>query len=314
MRRRRGPGGGRRARLLALARRPVTTFVALAACGLVLATVSVRAPERVAGFRATGLAVTSAPAELGASAATLTRDLVRGLALQRRALSELAEARGELAEARVRLLDHEELAHENERLRELLALRERVEESSVAARVLRVELAPDRVLTIDHGSEDGVEVDQSVVAPGGVVGKVIAVARSVAQVQCVTDPNAGLAVLVGSGRRAVHAIVKDAQGESMRLRYLDPLAAVRVGDAVLTSGLDQVHPKGLPVGEVIDVGRETGIDREIVVVPAVDVREVEEVLVLVGSRRAAERRDATLARLAATSLEAEASVMAEAER
>ena len=56
---------------------------------------------------------------------------------------------------------------------------------------------------------------------------------------------------------------------------------VRVGDRVVSSGLDGVFPKGLMLGNVSGVIRRTsGIFQEVTVVPLVDFEKIEEVLVV----------------------------------
>jgi len=268
-------------------RRPFVVFALLAGAGLALTTLSVRAPERVEGLQRAGLALTGPLVRLGASASLAVRDAGRGFASMRQAHSELEATRRELADLRLLLSDREELATENDRLRRLLDLRQRLPLTTLPARVLHRQDTPDRIVVIDRGRADGLVPDLSVVAPEGVVGKVLSVAEHVAQVQLLTDPEAGVAVVVGPDREQAHAIVKDSDGETCRLRYLDLLREVHEGDRVVTSGLDQIHPKGLLVGEVVAVNRVLGIDREIELRPAVDFRHLEEVLVLVGPERVA---------------------------
>lgn len=271
----------RRPRKPSPVRRQFLAFVALAGTGLVLTTASVTAPDRVRPLRRAGLRVTGPLVSVGAGAATSLRDCVLGIATLWEAQAELEAARTELRDLRVLLGDREELAAENGRLRSLLDLRQRMPMRTMPALVVHRETSPDRLLVIDRGAEHGLAPDQAVLSPDGVVGKVLSVSGRMAQVQCLTDPDAGIAVLVGDARRQANAIVGDGDGSTCRLRHVGLLAEVREGDRVVTSGLDQVHPKGLLVGVVVGVRDVLGVEQEITIRPAVDFDRLEEVLVVV---------------------------------
>jgi rod shape-determining protein MreC len=69
------------------------------------------------------------------------------------------------------------------------------------------------------------------------------------------------------------------------MKYVPALADVAVGDVVVTSGLDRIHPKGLVVGRVRSVGAGAGLFKDVLVTPSAGFDRIEEVLVV---RRAAE--------------------------
>jgi rod shape-determining protein MreC len=256
-------------------------FVALVAAGIGLATVGVGSPGRVGRLQSLGLALTSPLARLGDGLGGLAADAWGGLASLGAVHEELAASRTEIRDLRLRLDGLREVEEENVRLRRLLRLEDGLRHRSVPARIIHRQSAPDRVLVIDRGADDGLRPDLAVVAPGGVVGKVLAVTASSAKVQCVNDPDAGVAVLVGDERRQAHAIVRDVVGGLLRLRHLELMATVAPGDRVVTSGLDQVHPKGWLVGTVEEVVEVPGFEPDVRVRPAVDFSRLEEVLVLV---------------------------------
>jgi rod shape-determining protein MreC len=263
-------------------RRHLVSFLVMVAAGLALATVGVKSPERLTPLERTGLSLTSPLSGVGAWLADAARSAWSGLSATREAHRELGAARTEIRDLRLLLGSRAELAAENARLRRILELREGVRWRSVPAFVVDRERSPDCVLVIDRGAEDGVRDDAPVVSPDGVVGKVVAVTARSAMVQCVADPDAGVAVLVGVGRDQADAVVTDASAGTCRLRYLDFMAEVRPGDVVVTSGRDRVYPKGLLVGTVVSVEAAVGVEgqREVTVEPAVDFRRLEEVLVL----------------------------------
>lgn len=268
-----------------LERHHFATFLVLVALGIVLATVGINSPYRVTRLQSIGLTLTSPLARVGSGLATLAADAWGGLSSLGGLHEELSATRTENRDLRVRLDALREAEQENRRLRRLLRLDDGLPSSSVPARIIHRQSAPDRVLMLDRGSADGLRADLPVIAPGGVVGKVLAVTRTSAKVQCISDPNAGAAVLVGEERRQADAIVRDVGGDGLlRLRHLELLAEVQVGDSVVTSGLDQVFPKGYLIGTVEEVIRVAGFEDDVRVRPAVDLETLEEVLVLLPDR------------------------------
>lgn len=264
-----------------LERHHFATFLVLVALGVGLATVGVNSPSRVTGLQRLGLSLTSPLARVGSGLASLAGDAWSGFRSLGGLHEELESTRTENRDLRVRLDALREAEQENQRLRRLLRLDDALDHLAVPARIIHRQTAPDRVLMIDRGSADGLREDLAVIAPGGVVGKVLAVTRNSAKVQCVNDPEAAAAVLVGPQRRQADAIVRDVVGDGlMRLRHLELLAQVSPGDAVVTSGLDQIYPKGRLVGRVEQVIAVPGFEPEVRVRLAVDFGKLEEVLVL----------------------------------
>ena len=255
-------------------------FVVLTGLGLALTTVAVKSPERMTPVERFGLRVIGPLAGVGGRLSGLATDAWVGLTSSWKAAGELDALQIEIRDLRLVVGDRIELAAENERLRRLLSLTESVPYRVVPARVVHRQRFPDSVFVIDRGTDDGVAEDQPVIAPDGVVGKVLTVTPRQAKVQCINDPDAGLAVLVGDGRQQVEAIVASTSGATCRLRHVQDVLEVKVGDRVVTSGLDQIQPKGLLVGTVLSVGDPGAVEPEIVVQTAVDFGRLEEVLVV----------------------------------
>ena len=141
-------------------------------------------------------------------------------------------------------------AAENARLRGLLGAAERGGLDVQLAPILDIDLDPTRQRVIlDAGSRDGVRLGQSVIDAGGLVGQIIEVTPTTATVLLITDPDHAVPVLVG--RNGVR-LVAYGQGRSDQLEVPNiPLSAdVKVGDAIITSGLGGRFPPGFPVGSV----------------------------------------------------------------
>lgn len=180
-----------------------------------------------------------------------------------------------------------ESAREGARLRDLMALKAESSRETVAARVISLEVSgPFRVAILNRGHSHGVSVDDGVITPSGVVGRITATAAGISKVQLLTDPSSGVASLVE--RTRVQGMVVGRGVNRVEMQYVSALADVEPGDAIQTSSLEGIYPAGLPVGRVIRVGDAEGLQRRIEIATAVDFRTLEEVLVLLAPEAADE--------------------------
>jgi rod shape-determining protein MreC len=150
----------------------------------------------------------------------------------------------------------EQLEIENERLRKLLQLRQRITTPAQAAEVLYDAADPyTRKVIIDKGLAQGIEAGSPVIDESGVLGQVTRVHPLVSEVTLVTDREQAIPVLnTRTGARSV-AYGDPAHGGSLELRFMAGNADVKPGDILTTSGVDDVYPAGLPVARVEDVER-----------------------------------------------------------
>jgi len=184
----------------------------------------------------------------------------------------------QLVAARSEIRQLSEQATETQRLRELLEFKNHVIPPSVAVEVIAASpaMAPNAVV-IDKGTDSGLTTDLAVVTPEGVVGKTLNVFRHAAQVLLITDPSSGVGSFLERSR--TQGVVKGAGNNLCNLEYVMNEEQVSPGDTILTSGLDQIYPKGLPVGVVIKVG-DGNIYKSITVKPAAPLGRLETVLVV----------------------------------
>lgn len=148
----------------------------------------------------------------------------------------------------------------------------------LAARVIGTSLAPaSKVVYIDRGARDGVQRNMAVITPDGVVGKILEVFPASAQVLLVTDGESGVGALLSGSQ--VEGVVKGNDGANLRMDYVEKGTKVHKGEAVLTSGLDQIFPEGLPVGTVTAVEFGSPFEK-ISLKPAAQLDRLEDVLVL----------------------------------
>jgi rod shape-determining protein MreC len=253
---------------------------------LVLITMDVRAGDGgvLDGLRGTATGVLQ-PVQDGASA------LVRPLGSATDGIRELFSLRSENAELRDRVEDLEErrrvvsdLERENREFQALLDLEERLEFETVAART--VALAPSSfewTITIDAGSDDGIERDMPVIAGAGLVGRVIQVTPTASRVLLAIDPS--FSATARSSRTAEIGSVSGRGSDPMLMQPLEPAADIQAGDEIVTSSFaGGVFPGGIPIGVVADAGDPIArLTRSITVLPYVDFTRVHHVLVVLSA-------------------------------
>jgi rod shape-determining protein MreC len=185
----------------------------------------------------------------------------------------------QLADAQVALQAQRATADRSRGLERLLELRDRSTLATVAAEIIGASAAPDfQTVTIDKGTHDGLKPDLSVIAPDGVVGRVVVPSARAAKVQLLIDRNAAAGALVERSR--AQCLVTGGGDDRLRMEYVAESADIVVGDVVMTSGIEGIYPKGFVIGHVETVERNGPSYRRIVVKPAVDFRALEEVLVV----------------------------------
>jgi len=265
-------------------RSALVTLLVVAALGLL--TSQVRLSER----RAVGRVGSWILAGLGPAQGALSR---AGDAVARiwRQYTEIGRLRAENRRLRedVERLNEEvtrlrEQAQATQRLERLLAFRTQFPGRAIGARVIGRDSSQwFAVILVDRGSQDGVRRNAPVVAAEGLVGRVLAVTPTTAQVLLISDARSAVGVVLQQSREAG---VVEGQGQTLlRLKYISRSREITPGELLVTSGLSGMFPRGLPVGAVASVVREQGaLYQEAVVRPAASLDHLEEVLILIESR------------------------------
>jgi rod shape-determining protein MreC len=197
-----------------------------------------------------------------------------------------------LAAAQIVAQEQRALASRARGLEKLLDLRDRTTLQTTAAEVIGVigaAATPDfRTVTIDKGTRDGLRPDMAVIAPAGVVGRIVVPSARSAKVQLLVDRNAAAGAIIE--RTRAQGVVVGAGGDRLEMEYVSEAYDIVVGDVVVTSGIDGIYPKGFVIGRIEAVERSGGAYKRVTVRPAVDFNGIEEVLVVVTPTPA---RDAT---------------------
>jgi len=167
------------------------------------------------------------------------------------------EALQRLATQAGQTLQLEQLNLENRRLRELLAMRERITTPATGAQVLYDAADPfSRKVVIDRGQTHGIQPGSPVIDESGVLGQVTRVYPLVSEVTLLVDRDQAIPVLnTRTGARNVAYGQPSAKGDGLELRYTLANADILEGDLLTTSGVDGVYPPGLPVARVTLVER-----------------------------------------------------------
>ena len=176
-----------------------------------------------------------------------------------------------------------------QRLRELLQLKDAIQRPALAAQVIgRDPTGWFKSVIIDKGRRSGLGLDMPVVNARGVVGRIVSISPNYAKVLLIIDQNSAVDCLVQRSRD--RGMVKGLSTEICKLDYVVESSDVAVGDKIVTSGLGGVFPKGLPLGEVVKVGVASGgLFKDIEMKPAADFSKLEEVLVILEEKASKDR-------------------------
>lgn len=236
-----------------------------------------QAQEKVSGI----VAPVESAGGVMANGVTSITEAVENATASDATLSELRDYNAELI---AYYAQSEEYRREAERLRELLALKDQYRIEGVGARVIgRSAQAWSQTITIDKGSNDGVDSGQTVMGTNGVVGQVVGTTDTTATVRLLTDPESGAAAIVQSTRD--EGIVRGSLNGLLYLEGLPADANVEVGDVVLTSGLGGSYTRGLLIGTVVRVSdNASDVTRQIIVSANDKASMLEEVVVVFSAK------------------------------
>lgn len=197
----------------------------------------------------------------------------------RDARQENAALRREVSDLRLRVQKLEGRAAEADRLAQLLAFRDAHPEADLlAARVIAASpSSTSKQVYLDRGARDGVRKDMGVITPDGVVGKILEVYPGTSLVLLITDRESGVGARLVSSR--VNGVVRGTGEPAVLLDHVENDQEVGAGESILTSGLDRIFPKDLPVGTVIGTGPGSPF-KNIRVQPAARLDRLEELFIL----------------------------------
>lgn len=222
-------------------------------------------------------------AEVQRGAASVTgsiRDAWSGYGNLRGVRAENDALKRQLGELQVQFQQERARAERARHLERLLGFQQELKVDTVAAGVIGASASLDfRGITIDKGTNVGVKTNMAVIAPTGLVGRIVTPTAHASKVQLLIDRNAAAGSLVERSR-AQGIVVGPAENGLVQMNFVPATADVKAGDTVVTSGVDGIYPKGFVIGKIETVGSGDGIYKAIRVRPSVDFTALEEVLVV----------------------------------
>lgn len=179
-----------------------------------------------------------------------------------------------------------EMGRRNLELEQLLSLKEHTAYRNVAARVIGRDASNWwKSIQIDRGLNDSIRNNMPVLNASGLIGKVVSVTKGEARVLLLVDPNCKVSALLQDTREpGVASGAESAFSFPPRcvMTYVNRDAKLKQGEAVITSGLGGVFPKGILIGTVTSahLNKQTGMYQDVEIKPAVDFHRLEEVIVI----------------------------------
>lgn len=221
-------------------------------------------------------------AEVQRGAAGITgsiRDAWSGYGNLRGVRAENDQLKRQLGELQVQFQQERARAERARQLERLLGFQQDLRVETIPASVIGASASLEfRGITIDRGSNTNVTANMAVIAPTGLVGRVVTPTQHASKVQLVIDRNAAAGALVERSR--AQGIVIGSGEDMLRMDFVAATADVKPGDTIVTSGVDGIYPKGFVIGKVEQVDNGNGIYKAIRVRPSVEFNRLEEVLVV----------------------------------
>lgn len=212
---------------------------------------------------------------------TFLRREAMGLIFFHRNLVQNERLSNEVDLLRLKLNAADEASRENERLKNLLTLKQKAPYRVIAARVIaRPADSWSSAVIIDKGRQHGLRRGMIAITYLGLAGKLVETTEYTSKIILINDPAIGVSAVIKRSRQ--EGLVCGTLGSSLIMRYLPKDSDIQISDLVITSGLTESYPKGLLIGKVIEIGNEfSGLSLYAVIKPAIDLTAIEELLVII---------------------------------
>ncbi len=193
--------------------------------------------------------------------------------------------REQLARTQLELHQLKEATQASERLEHLVRFQRTLSTDSLVAQVIGRDMSGwFQMIMIDRGRADGVHLNSVVVTPEGIVGRVISLGLTGAQVQLITDERSGAGAVIGVlGESRAVGVVEGKNEALCKMRYVPGREPVKVDEIVYTTGQDGIYPRGFAIGRVLSVEKgSVMVSHDITIEPLARMGNLEEVIVLLG--------------------------------
>lgn len=202
----------------------------------------------------------------------------------RSAQSENDKLKQKVQELEVKVQESQELTEENERLKNLLELKQQKEYEVKTAQIIgRDTSAWFDTAIINLGSLDGVKLNMPIIVNGGLVGRVTAVSPLTAQIDLLTRDKSSLGAIVGElgESNALGIVSGTSEKDLLEMKYVPGYIEVKKGDFVYSTGQEGIYPPGLKLGEIVEVSSGSATTpHKIFIKPSAKLNSMQEVAVL----------------------------------
>ena len=190
------------------------------------------------------------------SATSIVTDYFNSFLTLRTAQDENSQLKQKIQELEVEIQKKQDLSVENERLTNLLQLKQESKYPILPAKIVGRDPSNwfnDSI--INRGSSDGVKLYMPIVSNGGLIGRVTAVSPLSSQITMITDERSGVGAIIGEvGNTNALGVVNGIKDKNLlEMKYVSGSVDVAEGDFVYTSGQDGIYPAGLKIGEIVEI-------------------------------------------------------------
>ncbi len=235
-------------------------------------------PSITQPIRSVSLSIVKPAVVIGEAVTNAVSNVFTGLSNLWNAFRDQGVLRARLTMLESELLRFEEMERENARLKKLIDFKTTLKGKTIAARVIGWDPAPwKKVVILDRGKNQGVKKNMAVVVPEGLAGYVFDVGLETSQVLLLTDSDSRVSALSDATR--TNGIVAGNGSPNLNMTYLDLDSPITVGETILTSGVGGIFPKGIRIGKVTNISRESnGLHLVAKIEPFVHFSKLEEVI------------------------------------
>lgn len=197
------------------------------------------------------------------------------------AVAKEREYQARIMELETKLLRFNEMDKENRRLKKLLNFVPMAPFKTVGVRIIGEDSTPWKsVILLDKGTKQGIKQDMVLVAPEGLVGRILDAGPSTARGMLLLDPDSRVSALTAENR--IQGVITGVGSKRLQMKYLALDAEVTIGEDVITSGVGSFFPKGLQIGKIESVEKDPdGLHLLASVRPSAPFSRLEELLCLV---------------------------------
>lgn len=190
-------------------------------------------------------------------------------------------------ELKNKLLEYETLKEENDRLKEVLNYKESKSDYNYIGCEI-IGYSGESFLKgyiINRGENDGLQKDMVVISNKGLVGKITSTGSNWAIVESILSENIAVSVMVNSNRENIGILKGYVNGSNKSITEIENIpmnSNIKEGDVIITSGLGEVYPKEIRIGEVVKIETdEIKVTKTAIVKPYVDFDKLEDLFVIV---------------------------------